>query len=92
MPNLYLNLEAEVASPDSNTTIMTEYISVGEALKLVAPLKGEKRDVLTFIANLDTAFELTQEMRVHCLNSCLLELVGNPGLPLRIGIWKTGKS
>ena len=59
MPNLYPDLEAEVASPDSNTTNMTEYISVGEALKLVALFKGEKRDVLAFIANVDTAFEVT---------------------------------
>jgi hypothetical protein len=58
VPNLYPNLEAEVASPDSNTANMTEYISVGEALKLVAPFKGEKMDVLAFIANVDTAFEV----------------------------------
>jgi len=37
---------------------MTEYISVGEALKLVAPFKGEKRDVLAIIANIDTEFEV----------------------------------
>jgi hypothetical protein len=29
---------------------------VGEALKLVAPFKGERREVLAFIANVDTAF------------------------------------
>jgi len=58
MPNLYADLEAEVASPDSNTGKMTEYILVGEALKLEAPFKGEKRDVLAFITNIDTAFEL----------------------------------
>ena len=46
MPNLYPNLEAEVASPDSNTANMTEYISVGEALKLVTPFKGKRRGVL----------------------------------------------
>jgi hypothetical protein len=40
--SLYPNLEAEVASSDSNITNMTEYISVGEALKLVAPFKGER--------------------------------------------------
>jgi len=56
MPNLYPNLEVEVASPDSNIANMTEYISVGEALKLVAQIKGEKKDVLAFIANVDTAF------------------------------------
>jgi len=58
MPNLYPDSEAEVASPDSNTANMTEYISVGEALKLAAPFRGEKRDVLAFIANVDTAFEV----------------------------------
>jgi len=58
MPNLYPNLEAEVASADSNTANMTIYISVGEALKLIAPFKGEKRDVLAFVANADTAFEV----------------------------------
>jgi hypothetical protein len=56
MPNLYPKLEAEFASPDSNTAYMTNYISEGEALKLVVPFKGAKRDVLTFIANVDTAF------------------------------------
>jgi len=59
MPNLYPNLEAEVASPDINSTNMTEYISVGEALKLVTLFKGEKRDVLVFIVNVTTAFEVT---------------------------------
>jgi hypothetical protein len=58
MPNLYPDLETEVASPDSNTANMTAYISVGEALKLITPFKGEKRDVLAFIANVDTAFEV----------------------------------
>jgi hypothetical protein len=37
---------------------ISEYISVGEALKLVTPFRGEKRDVLAFIANVDTAFEV----------------------------------
>jgi len=39
MPKLYPNLESEVVNPDSNTTNMNEYISVGEALKLVTPFK-----------------------------------------------------
>jgi len=37
---------------------MTDYKSAGETLKLVAPYKCEKRDVLAFIANVDTAFEI----------------------------------
>jgi hypothetical protein len=58
MPNLYPNLGVEVVSPDNNTTSMTEYISVGEALKLVTPFRGEKKGVLAFIANVDTVFEV----------------------------------
>ena len=67
MPNLYPNLESEVVSPDSNTTNMNEYISVGEALKLVTPFKGEKREVLAFIANVSTAFEV-----IYPRNECTL--------------------
>jgi len=67
MPNLYPDLGAEVANPDSNTTNMTDYISVGEALKLVAPFKGDRRDVLTFIANVDTAFEVTDPRNASTL-------------------------
>jgi hypothetical protein len=59
MPNLYPSLETEISSPVSKAANMTEYISVGEALKLVALFKGEKRDVVAFIANVDTAFEVT---------------------------------
>lgn len=39
---------------------MTEYISVDEALKLVAPLKVDNRDASAFIANVDTAFEVNE--------------------------------
>ena len=58
MPNLYPNVETEAVSSVSNTANMTEFISVGEALKLVMPFKVDKREVLTFIANVDTAFEV----------------------------------
>ena len=34
------------------------FISVGEALKLVPPFKGNKQEVLTFTGNVDTAFAL----------------------------------
>jgi hypothetical protein len=50
---IYPNLNIEVVTPDS--TSMTEYISVSEALKLVTPFKGEKREVFAFTANVDTA-------------------------------------
>jgi hypothetical protein len=37
---------------------IADYISVGEALKLVSPFKGEEKEVLAFISNIDTAFEV----------------------------------
>lgn len=37
---------------------MAEYISVSEALKLVSPFKGDRKEVLAFISNVDTAFEV----------------------------------
>ena len=53
---IYPDLNTEVASADSAS--MTEFISVSEALKLVTLFRGEKREVLSFIANVDTAFEV----------------------------------
>jgi len=37
---------------------MADYISVSEALKLVSPFKGDKKEVMAFISNVDTAFEV----------------------------------
>jgi hypothetical protein len=37
---------------------MANHISVSEALKLVNPFKGDKKEVLAFISNVDTAFEV----------------------------------
>jgi len=35
-----------------------DFISVGEALKLIPPFKGNKQEVLAFIGNVDTAFAI----------------------------------
>jgi hypothetical protein len=59
MPNLYPNLDTEVVNADSNTAIMTEYMTISEALKLVTSFKGERREVFTFTVNEDIAFEVT---------------------------------
>jgi len=76
-----------VANPDSNTANMTDYISVGEALKLVAPFEGDKRDILAFIANVDTAFEVIDPRNASTLFKFVLtQISGNLELPLRIGI------
>ena len=37
---------------------MADHISVSEALKLVSPFKGERKEVLVFISNVDTASEV----------------------------------
>jgi uncharacterized protein YoaH (UPF0181 family) len=43
MPNLYPDVDAEAVSSIRKTANMTEYISVGEALKFVRPFKGDKK-------------------------------------------------
>ena len=58
MTTLYSDLGDEVVNPDRNTVNMTDYISEGEALKLVAPFKADKRDVLASMDNVDTTFEV----------------------------------
>ena len=79
MNNLYPNLDAEVGSPDSNAVNMTEFTSVGEALKLVAPFKGEKKDVQAFIANVDTAFEVIDPRNAGTLYKFVLTRIsGEP--------------
>jgi len=58
---------------------MTDYISVGEALKLIAPFKGDKRDVLAFIANADTAFEVIDPRNESTLfKYVLMRISGEP--------------
>jgi hypothetical protein len=45
-----------VAEIGRSERMATDYISVTEALKLVSPFNGNKREVLTFVSNVDTAF------------------------------------
>jgi hypothetical protein len=72
MPNLYPNIHTEVVNADSNTAGMTEYISISEALELVTPFKGERREVLAFIANVNTAFEVTDPSNATTLYKFVL--------------------
>jgi hypothetical protein len=51
---------------------MAENISVSEALKLVSPFKGDKREVLAFISNVDAAFELIDPEHSDVLYKFLL--------------------
>jgi len=44
------------AASGEPSRINGDFISVGEALKLIPPFKGDKQEVLAFIGNVDTAF------------------------------------
>jgi len=58
---------------------MVQYISVTEVLKLVCPFKGDKREVLAFISNVDMAFEVTDPEQAHILYRFVLTRIsGEP--------------
>jgi len=65
MPNLCPSLEAGEA--DSNIS-MTDRVPVSEALKPVTPFKDDKREVLAFVANVDTAFEVIDPFKADTQN------------------------
>jgi hypothetical protein len=48
----------QIVEADRSGNMAEEYVSVSEALKLVTPFNGNKREVLTFISNIDTAFKV----------------------------------
>jgi hypothetical protein len=56
---------------------MTQYISVGEALKLVCSFKGNKTEVLAFISNVDTAFEVTDPEQTDVLYTFVLTRISS---------------
>ena len=56
-----------------------EFISVGEALKLVPPFKGNKQEVLAFIGNMDTAFAVINPAQEDILYKFVLTRIsGEP--------------
>ena len=58
---------------------MAQYISVTEALKLVCPFKEDKREVLAFISNVDTAFEVIDPEQTDILYRFVLTRIsGEP--------------
>jgi hypothetical protein len=48
----------------------TEYISVIEALKLVSPFSGNKKEVLTLVYNVHTAFECISPENGQIVSVC----------------------
>jgi hypothetical protein len=58
---------------------MDQYVPVSEALKLVCPFKGDKAEILAFIANVDTAFEVIDPERADVLYKFVLTRIsGEP--------------
>jgi len=56
-----------------------EFISIGEALKLVPPFKGNKQEVLAFIGNVDTAFVVIKsEQEAILYKFVLTRISGEP--------------
>jgi hypothetical protein len=48
-----------------------DFITVGEAVKLIPPFKGNKQEVLAFIGNVDTAFAVINPEQEAILYVCL---------------------
>jgi hypothetical protein len=53
-----ISIEAQVAETSRSRTKSGECISVGEALNLFPPFKGNKSEVLVFMGKLDPAFSV----------------------------------
>jgi hypothetical protein len=54
-----------------------DLIGVGEALKIIPPFKGDKRDILAFIGNVNTAFTvINPEQEVILYNFVLTRISG----------------
>lgn len=64
--------ETQVAEVGRSNTMAEEYISGTEALKLVSPFSGNKKEILTFISNVDTAFRVVHPNQVDRLYQFIL--------------------
>jgi hypothetical protein len=68
-----------IAEADRSDSMAEEYVSVSEALKLVSPFNGNKREVLTFISNVNTAFEVINPIHEDRLYKFILTRIsGEP--------------
>lgn len=56
-----------------------DYISIGEAFRLIPPFNGNKSEVLAFIGNIDTAFSATNPNQEDILYKFVLTRIsGEP--------------
>jgi hypothetical protein len=73
------NLEIQGMEVSRSDNMSSEYINVREALKLISPFSGNKREVLTFVANVDTAFNCINPSRRDRLHQFVLTRIsGEP--------------
>jgi hypothetical protein len=71
---------SQSAAGSSVAEINGEFISLGEALKLVRLLKGKKQEVLAFIGNVDTAFPVTNTDKADILYRFVLTPISGESL------------
>lgn len=73
------SLSSQSATNSGVLQVNGDYITVGEALKLIPPLKGNKQEALAFIGNVDTAFALINLKQEAILYKCVLTCIsGKP--------------
>jgi hypothetical protein len=69
----------QVADIGGSEMTPPEYISVTDALKLISPFTGNKREILTFISNVETAFNcVNPESRSRLYQFVLTKISGEP--------------
>jgi hypothetical protein len=72
-----------IAEADRSNSMAEEYVSVSEALKLVTPFAGNKREILTFISNVNTAFEVINPIHEDRLYKFILTRIsGEPRIAI----------
>lgn len=72
-------ISTRILEADGSENMAKEYISVSEALKLVSPFSGNKKEVSTFISNVDTAFEVVNpDHRGRLYKFVLTRISGEP--------------
>ena len=68
-------------NPKYTRAMNGEFISVGKALKLVPPFKGNKQEVLAFIGNVDTAFSVINSSQEDVLYRFVLTRISGEREP-----------
>jgi len=70
------------------STMNGDFISVGEALKLVPYFKGDKQEVLAFIGNVNMAFAAINPVQEDALYKFVLTWIsGEPGPHSNLDNW-----